>query len=99
MYPWELGELSELGGYLAGLAHVITTPRDLLAITALALAGLVIALLARGRASAPAAAGLLPGRAEALREKSWRAAFHRLLDPGAAGRPRPRAPGTAPAAA
>jgi Family of unknown function (DUF6412) len=99
MYPWELTELSQLGGYLAGLAQVLTSPRDLLAITALALAGLVIALLARGRASAPAAAGPLPGRAVALREKAWRAAYQRLLDPDAAGRPRPRAPGTAPAAA
>ncbi|HEU5419619.1 MAG TPA: DUF6412 domain-containing protein [Streptosporangiaceae bacterium] len=99
MYPWELTELSQLGGYLAGLAIAITTPRDLLAITALALVGMVIAVLARGRAVRPVTAGPLPGRAAALREKAWRAAFQRLLDPDAAGRPRPRAPGSAPAAA
>jgi uncharacterized protein DUF6412 len=99
MYPWELTELSQLGGYLLGLAHVITTPRDLLAITALALVGVVIVLLARGCAVAPVTAGPLSGRAVALREKAWRAAFQRLLDPDAAGRPRPRAPGSAPAAA
>ena len=38
-------------------------------------------------------------RASALREKSWRAAFLRQRDPDAAGRPRPRAPSAAPAAA
>ncbi|HYK32234.1 MAG TPA: DUF6412 domain-containing protein [Streptosporangiaceae bacterium] len=38
-------------------------------------------------------------RASALREKSWRAAFLRQCDPDAAGRPRPRAPSAAPAAA
>jgi Family of unknown function (DUF6412) len=96
---WEVTGLSQLGGSLAGLAHVITTPRDLLAITALALVGMVITVLARGRVAAPVTAGPLPGRAAALREKAWRAAFQRLLDPGAAGRPRPRAPGPAPAAA
>ena len=35
----------------------------------------------------------------ALREKSWRVAFLRLRDPDARGRPRPRAPSAAPAAA
>ena len=41
----------------------------------------------------------LIGRAAALREKSWRAGFLRQRDPDAAGRPRPRAPSAAPAAA
>jgi hypothetical protein len=98
MYSWANTELSQLGGYLYGLAHAVTTPRDLLALTALALVGMALALLARGRAGALVTAGPLPGRAMALREKAWRAAFQRQLDPDAAGRPRPRAPGTAPAA-
>ena len=41
----------------------------------------------------------LVGRASALREKSWAAAFMRQRDPDAAGRPRPRAPSASPAAA
>jgi hypothetical protein len=39
------------------------------------------------------------GRAVALRERSRRAAFLRLRDPNAPGRPRPRAPGLRSAAA
>jgi hypothetical protein len=41
----------------------------------------------------------LISRAAALREKSWRAAYLEQRDPDAAGRPRPRAPSAAPAAA
>jgi hypothetical protein len=68
------------------------------AVTAIALVGLAVALLACGIA-AGVAAGPLTGRVAALREKSWSAAFQRQRDPDAAGRPRPRAPGPAPAAA
>ncbi|HWF79847.1 MAG TPA: DUF6412 domain-containing protein [Streptosporangiaceae bacterium] len=73
------------------------------AVTALAIAVVVGALAAclacaysMGRISA---AIPLTGRASALREKSWRAGFLRQRDPDAAGRPRPRAPSAAPAAA
>ena len=66
------------------------------AMTALAVTVLVGALVLclagaawLGRVSA---ALPLSGRAAALREKSWLAAFLRQLDPDAAGRPRPRAP-------
>lgn len=72
-------------------------------VTALAvtiLVGALVVCLAHaptiGRISA--AAPLL-GRASALRAKSRRAAFLRQRDPDAAGRPRPRAPSAAPAAA
>lgn len=91
-------ELLQLGGRLTGLGHVAVSPRDLLAVTAVALVGLAVALLASGVAAA-VAAGPPTGRVVALREKSWSAAFQRQRDPDAAGRPRPRAPGTAPAAA
>src|SRR5262249_9817814 len=74
-----------------------------IAVTALAmtlLAGAIAACLVcaawLGRLSA---AVPLTGRASALREKSWRAGFLRQRDPDAAGRPRPRAPSAAPAAA
>ena len=90
--------LEQLGGSLSGLSHVAISPRDLLAVTALALVGLAIALLAR-RDCVPVAASPLTGRVAALREKSWSAAFQRQLDPDAAGRVRPRAPGACPAAA
>lgn len=73
------------------------------AVTVLAIAVLIGALAAclacaslTGRIST---AIPLTGRASALREKSWRAAFLRQRDPNAAGRPRPRAPSAAPAAA
>ena len=72
-------------------------------VTALAVAVLIGALAtclacaaSIGRVSA---AIPLTGRASALREKSWCAAFLRQRDPDAAGRPRPRAPSTAPVAA
>jgi uncharacterized membrane protein len=64
------------------------------------LAGALGALAARGaRLARMAAAAPLISRAAALREKSWRAAYARQRDPDAAGRPRPRAPSAAPAAA
>jgi hypothetical protein len=74
-----------------------------LAVTMLAgavLAGALAACLAGGAGLARLAAVVpLISRAAALREKSWRAAFTRQRDPDAAGRPRPRAPSAAPAAA
>ena len=73
------------------------------AVTVLAVAVLIGALAAcltcaslTGRIST---AIPLTGRTCALREKSWRAAFLRQRDPDAAGRPRPRAPSAALAAA
>jgi hypothetical protein len=72
-------------------------------LAALAVAVLAVALVGCV-ASVTMFSCLLPGvsltsRATALRDKSWRVAFLRQRDPDAAGRPRPRAPGTAPAAA
>jgi len=64
------------------------------------LAGVLVAMLAfAGSIPRTAAPGPLISRAAALRRKSWLAAFVRLRDPDAAGRSRPRAPSTGPAAA
>jgi hypothetical protein len=104
--------LTALGNLLALLAdlwrvtgHILLAPSSLptLAVTVLAgavLAGVVAACLAgRTRLARISAAVPLISRAAALREKSWRAGFLRQRDPDAAGRPRPRAPSAAPAAA
>jgi Family of unknown function (DUF6412) len=90
---------------LSGLSWMALVPSGppTLAVTTLAgavLAGVLAACLAGGAGLARLAAAIpLIGQAAALREKSWRAAFARQRDPDAAGRPRPRAPSAAPAAA
>jgi len=99
-----IGQLASLIGQLAGYGHVashaLTTPSGLLALAAIALTGLLVALIAKN-ASITAALTALPltRRAAALRVKSWLARFQRQLDPDAAGRARPRAPSAVPAAA
>jgi Family of unknown function (DUF6412) len=88
---------------LTGHSLLVPSGPPALVVTMLAgavLAGALAACLAGGAGRARLAAGVpLVSRAAALREKSWRAAFTRLRDPDAAGRPRPRAPSAAPAAA
>jgi len=72
-------------------ADALTPSGVLLAAAALAVAGLVILATCR-----PAPRPVLPDaprrRSVALRERAVHAAFIRLRDPDAAGRPRPRAP-------
>jgi hypothetical protein len=86
-------------------SHLLLAPASLsaVALTVLAgaiLAGALAACLASGAGlGRPSTAVPLVRRAAALREKSWRAAFLPQRDPDAAGRPRPRAPSAAPAAA
>jgi hypothetical protein len=72
------------------------------------LATLAVAVLAVALVGALAAGACFPrglagipsvSRGTALRDKSFSVAFLRQRDPDAAGRPRPRAPGSAPAAA
>jgi len=90
---------------LAGLAgHLLTSPGGLsaasTAVLGAVLIGLVTAVLAgSARLARAVTAAPLTRRAAGLREKSRRAAFLRQRDPDAAGRPRPRAPSAAPAAA
>jgi hypothetical protein len=99
------GLLALLAGLYRAAEQVVLAPSGLpgLAVTVLAgavLAGLVAACLARGARLAPLSAAVpLISRAAALRQKSGRAGFGRQRDPDAAGRPRPRAPSAAPAAA
>ncbi|HTW01924.1 MAG TPA: DUF6412 domain-containing protein [Streptosporangiaceae bacterium] len=105
-----LAVLAMLAGLLRGLAQLAASglsPSVLTALTVVAAAVLAGAMLAAvlallsSLAGVSRAAAALPliRRARALREKSWRAAFLRQRDPDAAGRPRPRAPSAAPAAA
>ena len=85
--------------------HGLLVPAGPPALVAAMLAGAVLAgvlatcLAGRAGLGRLAAAVPLVSRVAALREKSWRAAFARQRDPDAAGRPRPRAPSAAPAAA
>ncbi|GGP43519.1 DUF6412 domain-containing protein [Saccharothrix coeruleofusca] len=72
---------------------LLHSPAELLAaVTAVAV---VVLLLTATPAVRSAPAWI---RSLSLRERSLRAAFLRLRDPDAAGRPRPRAPGLGPAA-
>jgi Family of unknown function (DUF6412) len=105
---WLAGALLDVVGYglgypaalLAGGQPAGLTSSGLAMLAAITLTGMLIVLLAAGaRIAAVATAVPLGGRAAALREKSWRAAFLPLRDPDAPGRARPRAPTAAPAAA
>ena len=97
--------LALLADLWRGTEHVLLAPSGLptLALTLLAgavLAAVLAACLASGARVAPVSGAVpLISRAAALRQKSWGAAFLRQCDPDAAGRPRPRAPSAARAAA
>ena len=98
------GLLAMLAGLLRDLIQLAASPSGLTALAGTVLAGAmlaaVLALIASvAFPSQESAAHPLIGRASALREKSWGAAFLRQRDPDAAGRSRPRAPSAAPAAA
>ena len=98
------GLLAMLAGLLRDVAQLAVSPSGLTVLAATVLGGAmfaaVLALLTSVAGVSRTAAALpLIRRARALREKSWRAAFLRQRDPDAAGRPRPRAPSAAPAAA
>jgi uncharacterized membrane protein len=100
-----LSVLALLADLWHGVEHVLLAPSSLstVAVTLLAgavLAGALAACLASGaRLGRLSATVPLTRRAAALREKSWCAAFGSQRDPDAAGRPRPRAPSAALAAA
>ena len=100
-----LSALALLADLWHGVEHVLLAPSSLstVAVTVLAgalLAGALMACLASGaRLGRLSATVPLIRRAAALREKSWCAAFGSQRDPDAAGRPRPRAPSAALAAA
>jgi Family of unknown function (DUF6412) len=80
------------------LVQHTTTPSGLLALATVALAAAVIAVLAHAPwPDATLTAG--PSLTVAVRRKSWGAVFQRQRNPDAPGRPRPRAPSAALAAA
>jgi hypothetical protein len=83
--------------------HGLTSPAGLTVLSASVLAGLltglVVVIAASARITRAVTVAPLVRRVAGLREKSWCAAFLRQRDPGAAGRPRPRAPSAAQAAA
>jgi hypothetical protein len=90
--------LAALAGYL------LTGPGGLPVLSAAVLAAMLTALVAAVVASGAQLARAVTAvplhrRASGLQHRSWRAAFLRQRDPAAAGRPRPRAPSAAPAAA
>ena len=89
--------LAALTGYLLAGPGGLTVLSA--AVLAAMLTGLVVAVVAGSARLARAVTAPLHRRASGLQEKSWCAAFLRQRDPDAAGRPRPRAPSTAPAAA
>jgi len=93
--------LTQLIGYWLPAGHVAATPSasGLMAVAAIALAGMLAAFLAHGARIAAVVTARPLVRAATLREKSWSAAFQRQLNPDAAGRARPRAPSAVPAAA
>ena len=100
MIAWFAAVLAQLAGYWPVSGHAVVTPSSLMAVAAVALTAVIISFLAQGaRIAAAVTARPLIGRAAALREKSWSAAFQRQLDPDAPGRARPRAPSAVPAAA
>jgi Family of unknown function (DUF6412) len=102
MVAWLVSAVAQLISYWLPAGHAATAPSasGLMALAAVALTGMAVAFLAHGaRIAAAVTARPLTGRVVALREKAWSAAFQRQLDPDAAGRPRPRAPSAAPAAA
>ena len=86
------------------VGHALVSPAGLTVLSAAILAamltGFVVAVAAASaRVARAVTAAPLVRRAAGLREKSWCAAFLRQRDPDAAGRPRPRAPSAAQAAA
>jgi hypothetical protein len=88
------------GPGVAGPAGVTGVTALSAAILAAVVTGLVVAALADSvRLARAVTSGPLLSRAAGLRGKSRCAAFLRQRDPDAAGRPRPRAPSAAPAAA
>ena len=100
-----LGVLAPLADLARETGHLLLAPAGLSAVAVTVLAGAVLAgalaacLASGARLGRLSTAVPLVRRAAALREKSWRAAFLPQRDPDAAGRPRPRAPSAAPAAA
>ncbi|MEO3778131.1 DUF6412 domain-containing protein [Micromonospora sp. B11E3] len=88
------------GAWAYALTHftlLAGQPAELLAGAAVAAAVLLVVLLA-GRPSASGASTRAARHGAGLRERARRRRVPRQVDPDAAGRPRPRAPGLRPSA-
>jgi Family of unknown function (DUF6412) len=96
-----LADLIRSAGLWQPAAHALLVPSVLpAALTATVVAVVLTACVAACARSQRTVLALPLIRLRlALRDKSWRAAFTRQADPDADGRPRPRAPAAAPAAA
>ncbi|MBY8873443.1 DUF6412 domain-containing protein [Micromonospora sp. PLK6-60] len=93
--PGTLSVVTSLWAYaLTGLTLLADRPGDLLAGAAMVAALLLTALLA-ARPRAPRGPARV-GRAAGVRDRARRRGVPRQVDPDAAGRPRPRAPGHRP---
>jgi hypothetical protein len=95
-----IAALLRLSGLAWSLGDPGTGPQAVLGLAAVAVAGLAVLFVSRSSA-ARCAGGSAPTlvRALSLCRRASRAAHMRLRDPGAAGRPRPRAPSAAVTAA
>jgi hypothetical protein len=97
--------LALLADLVRATGHMLAAPSGVTALAATVLAAAVLAgtlavcLATAARTGRLSGAVPLIGRAAALRQKSWGAAYTQQRDPDAAGRPRPRAPSAALAAA
>lgn len=92
--------MSRVLGVAGGLTDAFSGPGTVLVLTAAAVAGLGLLLVRRALTARhgddPSSVHL---RALTFRRRTSRAVYVRLRDPGAAGRPRPRAPSAVPSAA
>lgn len=86
---------------IAGAAAWVVAPEQplLLALATVTVGGLLVLATARLFAARREQWAALPHIRTTMRERTLRTAFLPQRDPDAAGRPRPRAPGTATAAA
>jgi hypothetical protein len=99
--PWPLiAAMSRVFGVTGMLTDTFSGPGAVLVLTAAAVAGLGLLVVRRALTARhgddPSSTRL---GALTLRWRASRAAYVRLRDPGAAGRPRPRAPGAVSPAA
>lgn len=83
---------------LTHLTLVADRPAEVLVGAAVAAAVLLTVLIAGRPAGASGPLARTGGRGVGLRERARRRGVPRQVDPDAAGRPRPRAPGPAPSA-
>ena len=94
-----MGNVTVLAQLISTLLTALTLPTGLAGLAAIAVTGLLLVVLVHQAANfSDPATSPTHTRAIALKECARKTAFLRLRDPGAPGRTRSRAPGTAAAA-